>query len=206
MDAATVAAWHAAADPDGPPDRVRIETIVTVPRPGVVQSVGVGPGDVVRPGTPLAEIGAGSEGYVCGVPDPEGQITPSSATLQVDGRAVEVESVMTRLRTRQEPGSVTVVPKNTRVRGSARLGIAAVATDEAVLTAPLSAVRTAPDGRTIVNVVEGDDRRVTTVTLGVSAQGWVEVRGRGLREGDAVELFDEASAAGSATDGAEPTS
>jgi hypothetical protein len=192
LETDALAAWRDKVDSTSPMNRVRLATLVAVPPRTSVQAVVVGVGDEVKRGAPLMELGVTAGGYVCEVPDPSGEITPSSVTLQVNGQDVAVESVIVHDRTPQAPGSVELVPAAPASEGSVTLGIEATSTEGVVLTAPLSAVRTGPGGETMVTLVRQGRRRDVEVTLGVSAQGWVEITGHGLEGGFSVELFDPA--------------
>lgn len=195
LDARVVAIWRDKVDPTSPTDRIRISTLIAVPRGGSVQAVMTSLGDRVKPGTVLMEVGAASDAFRCEVPDPSGEVTGSSVTLEVDGEDVAVDSLLVKPRTGQAPGSIEVVPAKDASGASVRLGMEATSSDGAVLTAPLSSIRTSPSGDTIVTVISEGDQRDVAVVLGVSAQGWVEVSGKGLAERDAVVLFDQATAA-----------
>lgn len=197
LNASTIAVWQTRTRSPAAPGRVPFESLVAVPPGSEVSAVLVAVGDVVRQGAPLLEVGASSRGLLCEVPDPSGDITPASVMLEGDGQPVKVASLVVRPRTRQTAGAVVVMPAEP-ASGAVRLGVESASSEGEVLTVPLSAVRTSTSGELVVIVVDDGDREEVPVTLGVSAQGWVEVAGSELVEGASVELFDQASDASGA--------
>ena len=195
LDGATTQRWHERFDPDGPEGVIQGSTLVPVPRGGRVSQVLSAVGRTARPGAGLVEVSAASSSYVCDVPNPTGTITPQRVTFEIGGRTVAVASVSVRRRSGEKPGAVSVVPRARTAEDQARLGILAASSDGPVLAAPLSAVKTEPDGSQSVSVLDGTRRRVVRVSTGATAQGLVEVRGKGLRAGDAVVLLGAARSA-----------
>lgn len=79
------------------------------------------------------------------------------------------------------------------VNASVRLTIPVESTDEAVLAVPVTALRLASDGSSVVEVQRADGFDSVAVTPGLSAQGFVEVTARNgeLQRGDLVLIgFD----------------
>ncbi|MDX6742015.1 efflux RND transporter periplasmic adaptor subunit [Actinocorallia sp. A-T 12471] len=73
-----------------------------------------------------------------------------------------------------------------------RLTIASASTDGKVLTVPLSAIFATADGSTRVVVLSADGTRARVeVTTGAQADGFVEVTGQGLAEGDRVVVSED---------------
>jgi RND family efflux transporter MFP subunit len=54
------------------------------------------------------------------------------------------------------------------------------------LAAPAESVVTDESGKSVIALVHGDEATQTPVTTGLREDGWVEVLGTGLKEGDAV--------------------
>lgn len=189
LDSATVAAWRSRLDPSGPADVIALGTVVAVPPGASVDAVMVAVGDQVEPGAPLLEIVSRAERFSCDVPDPAGDITPTSVVFEIDGHEVPTAAVVSRARTPDAPGRVEVEPSRDVVGDAARLGIVAAQADGPSLVVPLSAIKAEADGRQVVVVVDGDDRRTVRVTTGLTAAGLVEIDGAGLVAGDDVALF-----------------
>lgn len=194
LDTAAVAVWQSRFDSSSPAGRVRLSTLVPVPPEASVGSVMVTVGQKLKPGSVLMEVNAGSNEFSCDVPDPAGEITPEKVTFEVDGRPVAVEAVVAHKRGSEGPGHVDVRPVGKVSKDQARLGIESSRSDGPVLVAPLSAIKTGADGKQTVVVVTGTARREVRVSLGLTAQGLVEIEGKGLDEGVRVALFDAAKA------------
>jgi hypothetical protein len=193
MSAATVAAWNARFDASGPSDRVRISTMVAVPDGSTVAAASAAIGDPVKAGDELLEVQARSGLFTCDGVNPDVDLKPSLLTLEIDGKKVRVTSVVAP---DTKPGllaSIEVQPAQQVSGQSARLGVQQASSNGEVLAVPLSAVKVARGGTSVVVVVSGQKTREVTVALGVSAQGLVGVTGSGLKEGELVELFDPAS-------------
>lgn len=193
MDASTLSQWHRRFDKTGPGDRVRLSSLAAIPRAASVGRVAVSAGQAVKPGAELLEVQVRSAWFDCEVTDPTGDLAPGGVTFTVGGRTMRTEAVVVRRRGLERPGSVEVLPAGKVAGASGRLGVVFSASDGAVLAAPLSAIKTAADGGSIVVVVNGMARREVEVELGATAQGLVEVRGNGLAAGVTVELFDPAT-------------
>jgi len=55
-----------------------------------------------------------------------------------------------------------------------------------VLAAPIESVVTSEDGKSFVVLIKGDEGAQAPVTAGVRENGWVEIEGEGLKEGDSI--------------------
>ncbi|MCW2839165.1 MAG: peptidoglycan binding domain 1 [Aeromicrobium sp.] len=190
LDAGSVRGWRARFDPDSPADRIRLSTVVAVPPGSSVNSATTPVGQTIEPGSVLLDVQSSSTTFTCDVPDPAGAITPTNVAFEVDGSAVEVDTLVARKRDAEGPGHVDVEPGSVVDADQGRLGIESSRSDGPVLAAPLSAVTTDAEGNQAVVVVGDDGRREVRVSLGSTAQGLVEVRGAGLTDGVQVVLFD----------------
>ncbi|MCX6395987.1 MAG: hypothetical protein NTV23_05835 [Propionibacteriales bacterium] len=190
LDAATLAAWSRLGAEDGAAraDRIRVADVVTVPPRGSVAGVEVRVGDTAARGSTLLVVTAVDRDFTCALDGPTDQVTVASTRFEVAGRAVAVAALSTREGDEGALSEAVVRPAR-RVSGSqGRLGVGFTGTEPA-LAAPLAAVKVAADGSNHVVVVRDRSSRDVGVTLGATAQGLVEVRGEGLREGDQLQLF-----------------
>lgn len=194
LDAASVKAWSDRFDRSSPTDRIRVSTLVAVPPGSSVSSATTSPGQTVEPGSVLLEVQASSKVFTCDVPDPSGAITPSNVVFEIDGSPIEVEALVARKRDAEGPGHVEVQPKDAPDEDQGRLGIESSRSDGPVLVAPLSAVTTDAAGNQTVVVLDDKERRKVRVSLGVTANGLVEVQGAELADGVEVVLFDAGAA------------
>jgi hypothetical protein len=190
LDAASVAGWRASFDASSPTDRVRLSTVVAVPPGSAVINATTSVGQTVEPGSVLLNLQASSKDYICDVPDPSGVITPSNVAFEIEGSAVDVATLTVQRRDAQGPGHVTVQPRDAPDVDQGRMGIESSRSDGPVLAAPLSAVKTDAEGRQTVVVVSEDEQREVRVSLGMTANGLVEVEGVALADGVRVMLFD----------------
>lgn len=194
LDTATTLAWKSRIDNSAAVDRISLSSLVGVPDAAAVGTVMVKRGQVAKPGVDLLDVVAVSRDFRCEVPDPSERITPSNVALEVEGRAVEVLEITATKQSPNNPGSVLVsTSKSAETDENARLGVVEAQSDGPVLAAPLSAVKTDAGGTKVVVVLRGKTRKTMPVTLGVSAQGLVELKGRGLRDGAELLLFDQSS-------------
>jgi multidrug efflux pump subunit AcrA (membrane-fusion protein) len=192
MDAATIASWNRKFDHTGPPDRIRVASLLAVPTGGHVSAIYADRGDEAKPGSKLLELRSGSDLFTCHGIDPGSDLTLGSLQLQVIGAKVAVADARVKHSSGDSYIDVEVRPARAVDGKTARLGVEHEGSDGPVLTVPLSAIRVSEGGSTSVRVVEGSNHRTIPVDLGVSSQGLVGVNGVGLKIGDQVELFDPA--------------
>lgn len=193
LDRTTVEQWRRRIDPRGPADRIVISTLLTVPPRAVVGNVHATVGDRVTAGSSLMEVTGRSGEFRCDVADPSTTITPAVATLRADGSTVAIDSLVVQQRTADEPGHVDLTVDGPVDTDMIELGVESARSKGPVLAAPLSTIKTTSAGHQSVVVISGTRQREVPVTLGVSAQGLVEIEGPGLKPGLHLALFDESA-------------
>lgn len=197
MDAATLAAWHR-LDDTGSADRIRLDGIVAVPAEGRAADVSATVGDQVKPGSSIMQVRSGSLFFECRARDLPDGLTPHDLEFEVDGDQAPIAALEQEPGSDQRRGLLRIRPRRDTSAKEARVAIILADSGGPVLTAPLGAIRVAPDGSTSVVVIESssptDPGKETTreveVTLGVTAQGLVAITGDGLTAGTQVKLFD----------------
>jgi len=191
LDAATMAAWGRIDDAAS--GRIELARLVAVPAHASVAGVAASVGDAVKPGSSVMTLAAASSRFVCEVDAPGGTVTTDKIDLTLGSRSVKVAAVAQAGGGDDASDAGLIVTPVGKVKGDrAEVSIEFSASEGKVLAVPIAAIKTTSDGATGVVVVDGDERHDIKVTVGVTAQGVIEVAGKGLHEGDDVQLFDPA--------------
>lgn len=190
LEPATVAAWRRHADHAGRGDRIKINSLVSVPRNTILDNLASSKSKEVKRGDVLMTLTSGVGAYRCEVPDIPKDVVPGRLTFQVDGAILKDAVFVLHQREEDKPGYAEVRLKKSVTAEEGQLGITAASSKGSVLAAPLSAIKTDSSGEFGVVVIDGANQRQVPVGLGVSAEGLIEVKGEGLDEGVRVLLFD----------------
>lgn len=125
-------------------------------------------------------------------------VPASQATLLKTNQAVEIQTeppvttLLSYLSPTVDPNDGTVLgwaplPSDTQLRPGQFVSLRVV-TDAKTncLAAPAESVVTDEDGKSTVVLVKGDEASTVPVTAGLRENGWVEIEGSDLKEGDTV--------------------
>ncbi len=171
--------------------RFSLSVAQSVPPGSAVLEVLRGQGDFLGPSDPILTISAASLELVCSAPSDIAVSVGDSLQLVVDGEpsAVTVKSVGAE-EPKTQTREVVVTPdgEGLRPEGHAELHLVAEQTPGAVLTVPVGALFSSPDGDFEVRRVTSDGYEAVAVTPGMSAGGFIEVKAEELRESDEVQL------------------
>jgi len=188
MDAGTLAAW-ARIDPTAG-SRIPLDRLVAVPAATKVAGVSASVGDVVKPGSTLMSLDASSGRFTCDLPPPSEDFTPDQVSLTIDQKTVPVDAVRPLdSGDGSPPTAIQVTPRGERSGDEGEVSVEVTATKGKVLAVPLAALKTTVEGKTAVVVAEGSKHREVPVEVGVTAQGMIEVTGKGLEASLNVVVF-----------------
>lgn len=190
LSAATVDMWAELVPGGVVGHAIQWESLVVVPRDAAVSAVFARRGAVVANGTRLLTVTARSGDYVCPVSGLQRPPRAPELRLMSGDGQVSIRSVLDVVRKSGEITSIVVTPSHPLSSQTVRLGISVTSAERgAVLAVPMRAVRNGSDGRPVVTTLDAGSATDVTVTLGATAQGWIEVRAEQLSPGDVVELF-----------------
>lgn len=114
---------------------------------------------------------------------------PGGAVSLVSGTATKATSTkVLSVATVEGHSVVDLTPASTLEPGTASGSVIIRRTASKVLALPVSALRPAPDGRTVVRLLAGTVGKDVPVTVGLRGDRLVEVHGAGLVTGATVEL------------------
>ena len=165
---------------------------ITTPLSGTVVSVNVKPGAAVDPSKPVAEVMDLDRLVVrTGVPQAEAGALQTGETVQVQAET-PVEATLSFVSPTVEPGDGTVsawaaLPAGSGLRPGQMVPLQIVtAVHTNCLAAPEASVVADDDGNNVISLVHDRQATQTPVQAGFRENGWVEITGAGLKEGDMV--------------------
>ncbi|MFT4216267.1 MAG: hypothetical protein QM619_03660 [Micropruina sp.] len=173
----------------GRPDGFDADAAWPVPSGSRVSAVHGEVGEIVRRDTVLVAARSGSGRWECRVPAGIAVSTGDTIAASSDSRAVT--GTVTRIALDDETHSTVAVVRLPRTVGpdaSVTASVVSQASEGAVLTVPAGALYATADSDTAVRLVEDGAVREVRVVTGVTAGGWVEVSGAGLKAGMDVQI------------------
>lgn len=165
---------------------------VVAPVVGTVTRINVRPGMAVDTTTAVAEVvDLNRLAITMGIPASEAGDLKTGADVQVQTDP-PVTATLSFVSPSVDPNNGTVLtrallPADSGLRPGQFVQLKIVtATHTHCLAAPAESVVTDEEGKSVIALVQGDSARQTDVKTGFRENGWVEVEGEGLQEGDTV--------------------